>query len=335
MPHRLLVNGELMLYGRVGDNWDGSGFTAIEVVQALAEAETGPLTVRINSYGGLAMEGAAIYNALKGRGETTIFIDSIAASAASLIAMAGSEIVMREGSFMMIHDPAGITIGNAEAHEKVSKDLAKMSDEYARIYANRTGRDQQEVRDMMRAETLMSAQEAVDEKFADRVDGAKVKPKSKTGQSKASFDRAIFAAVMEHSFNRAILPTTQEPPMANKEPAAGGTKPAPEPTALAASDPPADPPVADAVAPPPQQPFAWTLGDMKKVQARAEAFGLDASAAMDAMASTTSLEAATDHLQTVKAKKTPAMLNNKTVPQDGETHGSRLKATAQAKYGVK
>ncbi|MCB5412383.1 ATP-dependent Clp protease proteolytic subunit, partial [Pseudogemmobacter faecipullorum] len=98
---------ELLLYGTVGSSWwDEEFFTAKTVRESLADM-TGPLTVRINSGGGIATEGQAIYTALRGySGEVHIVVEGIAASAASLIAMAGSSITMSTGAIMMIHDPA-------------------------------------------------------------------------------------------------------------------------------------------------------------------------------------------------------------------------------------
>ena len=104
---KLLLNGALMLYGDVGDpfGW-GDGFSASDVAEALAEHGDGDITVRVNSGSGIANEGMAIYSLLKGHaGKVTIAVDGVAASAASLIAMAGSEIEMRDGAMMMIHDP--------------------------------------------------------------------------------------------------------------------------------------------------------------------------------------------------------------------------------------
>ncbi len=115
MPSRLIVNGELVLFGTVGmvsffDEDDG--FTAIEVQRALAEMN-GDIVVKINSGGGVAFDGLAIHNALKDfAGKVTVFVQGIAASAASIIAMAGDEVVMQAGALLMIHDGSGLTLGD-------------------------------------------------------------------------------------------------------------------------------------------------------------------------------------------------------------------------------
>jgi ATP-dependent protease ClpP protease subunit len=164
----LIVGGELMLYGPVGfrDFFEDAGFTGDQVVKALGEVK-GDITVRLNSGGGAATEGAAIYNALKRHdGKVTVSIDGIAASAASLIAMAGDEIVMPLGSLMMLHEPAGITFGPADAHRKTAATLDTMIGVYAQVYAARSGRPEKDIRKLMKDETWLTAREAVENGLA-------------------------------------------------------------------------------------------------------------------------------------------------------------------------
>ncbi|MBX9757219.1 MAG: Clp protease ClpP [Beijerinckiaceae bacterium] len=168
MPHRLLINSELVLMGDVGDIWgDGSGFAPKDVLEALAEHGDGDLAVRLNSGGGRAWDGVAIYNALRAhRGEVTMHVDAIAASAASVIALAGSKRIMRHGAMLMIHDPSAVVVGTADDHRKASETLDKLADVVAGIYAFHTGAKPEEMRELMLAETWMDADEAVDRKFA-------------------------------------------------------------------------------------------------------------------------------------------------------------------------
>jgi len=221
----LLNNGEILLYGNVGETWFGEGFTPEQVAAALAELGPGPVTVRINSGGGGAFDGVAIYSLLKAHaGDVTIAIDGIAASAASLIAMSGDQIGMRRGAMMMIHDAAGVTFGDASAHEKSAETLNKLSEQYAGVYAVRSGKDQAAVRALMRAETWLSADEAVDEGFATNVlDDA--------AAAVARFDYSLYARapVDLPRVHAASLPTAaaaaiyKEQPMAGEQqtPAAG------------------------------------------------------------------------------------------------------------------
>jgi len=167
----ILINGQIHLYGRVGrpaDIFDDSEFFTDEDV-ALALAEIGPrdVVVRINSGGGSAFVGMAIYSLLKAHaGEVTAVCDAIAASAASLIFMAGEKREMRDGSMLMIHDPASITIGPAKDHADAAHNLNKLADNYAAVYAAAAGKPVDKVREQMLATTYFTASEAIAEGFA-------------------------------------------------------------------------------------------------------------------------------------------------------------------------
>jgi ATP-dependent protease ClpP protease subunit len=167
MENDLIINGEICLYGDVGDVW-GDGFTAGDVAAALAILGPGDVTVRINSGGGIATEGMAILSVLMSHpGKVNIIIDGVAASAASLIAMVNSgSCLMRQGAMMMIHDPASITIGNADAHAKAGSFLDKLADNYAGVYARASGKTPADARSIMKAETWLTADEAVAQGFA-------------------------------------------------------------------------------------------------------------------------------------------------------------------------
>ncbi len=186
--HRLIVNGQLMLFGTVGDVFLFSGdyFTAGEVIEALAQM-SGDITVRLNSIGGFVHEGTPIYHALRNYpGKVTLIVEGIAASAASLIAMAGDKIIVRKGAEMMIHDPARDTgsRGTAAEHQKTAAELEASATEFAAIYAARSGQTPEKVREMMVAETYLTADEAVEFGFADEVDDG-------TGQPAVMIDYAL------------------------------------------------------------------------------------------------------------------------------------------------
>lgn len=165
---------EIVLTGTVGSSfWEEEYFTAATVREQIAGL-SGPLTVRLNSGGGIATEGQAIHNALKTYdGEVTIVIDGIAASAASLIAMAGAKIVMPAGAVMMIHDPARWCTegrGTEEDHLKEAKALGVLANAYAAVYAARAGITTEEAREVMRVETYFDGPAAVDAGFATDTD---------------------------------------------------------------------------------------------------------------------------------------------------------------------
>lgn len=164
-----LVQGNtLILSGYVGESWLGDGFSSSQVINALAMIGEQDVTVRVNSGGGIATEGAAMYAAFKAHpGKVTMVVEGVAASAASLLAMAGDRIEMAPGAIMMIHDPAGATRGDAAAHAKTIEALNALGDAYAAIYAGRSGKTKKEAREIMRATTWMDGEAAVKAGFAD------------------------------------------------------------------------------------------------------------------------------------------------------------------------
>jgi ATP-dependent Clp endopeptidase proteolytic subunit ClpP len=128
------------------------------------------LTLEINSPGGDVFAGIAIYNKLNElKGTLTVDIIGLAASAASLIAMAGDEILIRDNARIMIHNPFTGKMGDAKALEKTAEQLKEIENQIAGIYAARTGIDRRTVLKMMDDETWLKADEAVKKGFATRV----------------------------------------------------------------------------------------------------------------------------------------------------------------------
>lgn len=166
-----LVNGnEIILSGTVGDlYWDDS-FNSADVIFALAQVgRDQDITIRLNSAGGIATEGAAIHSAIAAhRGRKIIVVEGIAASAASVIAMAGDEVVMSLGSLMMVHDPSGFTFGPITEHELSIRMLQALATSMAGIYAEKTGKTVAAARADMQAEVWMTPEEAVAAGYADR-----------------------------------------------------------------------------------------------------------------------------------------------------------------------
>jgi ATP-dependent Clp protease protease subunit len=168
------------------DWWSGNGVTAKRISAALRSVGTKDITVRINSPGGDMFEGIAIYNLLRGhQAKVTVEIIGWAASAASIIAMAGDEIRMGLGSFMMVHNAWGVVVGNR--HDM--RDAADLFDSFdsalVDIYEARTGTKRAAIEKLLDAETFMSASEAVDQGFADAVDKDLVAPTESSGQARA------------------------------------------------------------------------------------------------------------------------------------------------------
>jgi ATP-dependent protease ClpP protease subunit len=168
----LMVGGEMLLYGDVGASfWDADGgLTGRKVLEALVEHGASAITVRINSGGGDALEGVAIYNALKNhKGKVTVVVDSVAASAASIIMMAADDRAVSPGSFVMIHEPSTFSGGTSEDHEATAEVLDKVAAQMADIYSAATGMSAKDVRKLMKDETWMTAEEAVEKGFATRL----------------------------------------------------------------------------------------------------------------------------------------------------------------------
>ncbi|MCA1868923.1 Clp protease ClpP [Agrobacterium genomosp. 3] len=184
----IVEDGKLRLTGYVGDYYFDDGFTAQDVVLALAGIDaTSELDVYVNSGGGVASEGAAIHALLSARpGVTNIVVEGIAASAASLIAMAGKTVTMSAGAVMMIHDPSGHTFGNASDHSKTMEALDALATAYARVYSAKSGKTPEECREIMKAERWLTPEDAVKEGFADKTTETVAKPV-------AAFDYRLFA----------------------------------------------------------------------------------------------------------------------------------------------
>jgi ATP-dependent protease ClpP protease subunit len=160
---------ELDLYGTVGSIWD-DGINAAKVVALLRNAEdVTEIECRINSMGGNAFDGIAIMNALKDHpAKVTVKVDGLAASAASIIAMAGDTIEMGDGAFMMVHQASALVVGNAQDMAQMSGILDKCDGEITGIYARRTGKSVETVRGWVNAETWFTGPEAVEAGLADK-----------------------------------------------------------------------------------------------------------------------------------------------------------------------
>ncbi len=134
----------------------------------------GNVTVRINSPGGDVFAGVSIYNALvEHDGEVTIKVDGLAASIASLIAMAGDKIIMLPGSMMMVHQPWTIAMGNSDEIAQVVQMLEKTCQSMVPIYSARTGHPEERIIELLKAETWMTAEESVELGFATQAIAAK------------------------------------------------------------------------------------------------------------------------------------------------------------------
>jgi len=168
---------EVMLYDEVG--WFGA--TADEFINDLRGITAPNILLRVNSPGGSVTEGIAIANALRSHpASVTVQVDGIAASIASVIAMAGDRVRMMPNALLMVHEASGLCVGDAAEMIKMAEVLGKISDNIAGAYAARAGGTEAEWRQVMKNETWYRGEEAVAAGLADEV-----VPTPKRGESVA------------------------------------------------------------------------------------------------------------------------------------------------------
>lgn len=191
---------EILLYGPIGpDFWEPENAITAKSVMAQLSEISGDVTVRISSGGGDVYTGIDIMNALKNHdGEVTVIVESLAASAASFIAVGGADrVLMRESSELMIHRAWTLAEGNADEVRKTLADLERQDNKLAAIYAGKAGGEVQDWLDAMSAETWYTAEEAVAAGLADGI----VAEKSSAPEPSASLAKRRFKFA-----NRAAAP---------------------------------------------------------------------------------------------------------------------------------
>ena len=182
---------DLLIYGDIG--WEN---TAKQVQEKLNEFDGGPVRVRINSGGGDVYEGIAILNTLRAySGDITVVIESLAASAASFIAVGtGGRVVIRPNAEVMIHKAWAMLSGNADDIDKMRADLARQDVKLAKIYADRAGGSPDDWLSVMAAETWYTADEALAAGLVDEIEDAKQPAMASLGAMRAQFKFANRAA---------------------------------------------------------------------------------------------------------------------------------------------
>lgn len=163
---------EVLIYGNIGDRWNEDGVIASELVREIAALDVDAIDLRINSYGGSVTDGMAIYNALKRhKASVTTYIDGVAISCASYIAMAGDTITMASNSQMMIHAPWTYAYGNAVQLRDQADILDRYSKAMAHAYAEKSGKSYEDALALITdgKDHWFLADEAVAEGFADTV----------------------------------------------------------------------------------------------------------------------------------------------------------------------
>lgn len=215
--------GELLIYGPISEySWWGDEVTPKafhDDLKALGDIST--LNVYINSPGGDVFAGQTIYSMLKRHSATVnVYVDGLAASAASVIAMAGDTVTIPRNAMLMVHNPWTIALGEARDFRKLADDLDKVGETLVAVYQDKTGLEADEIRSLMDAETWLTADEAVEKGFADKVDAPKFVNASMRGTVVSiqgrEFDMGRYKNPPDFDFSKmSFVPRTEQP---EKEP---------------------------------------------------------------------------------------------------------------------
>ncbi|MFF7129992.1 head maturation protease, ClpP-related [Streptomyces sp. NPDC008240] len=182
---------ELLLYDEIG----GFGTYAEDFLTELKAVTAPKLRVKVNSPGGSVFEGVALANALRSHpAEVTVQVDGIAASIASVIAMAADRVVMQPQAMLMVHDASGVCLGNAQDMQDMAALLDKISDNIADAYVAKAGGTRDEWRQVMKGERWFTAEEAVEAGLADEVVSSKkqAQPDEDEPEMHRRFDLAAY-----------------------------------------------------------------------------------------------------------------------------------------------
>lgn len=185
---------EILIYDVIGWPFNDAG----DLVRAVSSMKGSPFLVRINSPGGDLIDALAIYHALKNHdAKVTVRIESLAASSASLISMAASEVQAYESSTFMMHLPWLVTIGNSYMHEESTEILHDFNDSLAGIYAEKSKLGKREIKELLKGSekrdgTWLTAKKAKEKGFVDTILNGK--------GAKASFDLSVYGEVPDECF---------------------------------------------------------------------------------------------------------------------------------------
>lgn len=162
---------EIWIYESIGEDfWSGGGITSKKFQEELAAITAKQIDLHINSPGGAVFDGVAIYNLLKQHSaKVTTYIDGLAASIASVIALAGDRVIMAENALFMIHNPSGLVMGTADDMRKTADVLDKVRSTMSGVYSGKTGKPENEINGLLDAESWFTAAEAMAAGFVDEV----------------------------------------------------------------------------------------------------------------------------------------------------------------------
>lgn len=220
------------IYAQIGETWDGSGVTPDKLAAFLDKAAGRDVVINVNSAGGNFFDGLAMHTMLEEyAGRVTVKVVALAASAASMLAMAGDEIQIAEAGIIMVHNAWSVAVGNSGDMAEASRILDKLDASMAMLYASKTGMKAEEIRQLMADETWLDGAEAVAQGFADKMlAGKEVVESSDTTPHNAALrqvDITLAKAGMPRSERRDLLKK-----ISNATPSAGSPENKDTPSAV-------------------------------------------------------------------------------------------------------
>lgn len=166
---------DIYIYGTIGEDWFGDGFTAADMRDGLEAADGGDVTIHINSGGGDVFEATAIsslvsqYREANPAATVETIVEGLAASAASYLGLTAGRVLIAPGAMMMVHDPSGGCYGQAQDMRRMADALDAVRDSIATLYARKAGGSPEAWAERMAAETWLTAEEAVELELADAI----------------------------------------------------------------------------------------------------------------------------------------------------------------------
>jgi ATP-dependent protease ClpP protease subunit len=233
----------IQIFDQIGEDWfSNSGITAKSFAETLQAVGPGPLNVEINSPGGNVWDGLAIYNMLRGRqAQVTTRVVGVAASIASIIALAGDTVEIADAALMMIHDPSGLAAGTSDDMRKMADALDQHAAILSGVYEKKTGKTASAIRAAMKAETWFTSSEAMDFGLADKLSEEKPAMEANAARAwfRASLPKLSTGSISAVADGANTAPTSQTPHnMDNKtpDPVVPAAPAAPAPAAPTAID---------------------------------------------------------------------------------------------------
>jgi ATP-dependent protease ClpP protease subunit len=231
----------IQIFDQIGEDWfSNSGITAKSFADTLQAVGPGPINVEINSPGGNVWDGLAIYNMLRGRqGQVTTKVVGVAASIASIIALAGDTVEIADAALMMIHDPSGLAAGTSDDMRKMADALDQHAAILSGVYEKKTGKTASAIRATMKAETWFTSAEAISFGLADKLSEEKPAMEANAARAwfRASLPKLSTGSISAVADGANTAPTSQTPPkMTESNPVVPAALAAPAPAVPTAID---------------------------------------------------------------------------------------------------